>query len=509
MNKFILAFTLVLTPFFSAFYVFADVVEPDSVSPKVTIATQCLHNGGTILSIADGDGFEACRSFFESHHRDGDFATLSSSDTFCEELDSYWSINEYKIEYKSRPYVGSACVNYGVSSNKYKIGGQVLSKSCPPDEYPAFTYSKDTNDDGEIDICYKDNPNLEKCPNGNYEFAISDGSGGSMCVPVKCDAAGTSKHNWVSGSVYNNTGGTYCDGSCAHNVSGGQNDGGYKGNVAISTVATGRVCGQGQPKDQWHVEGGEENCSNIDGLYTCSNGSDPEAEPDPEPEPPIDNEPSKASDGDIPVIEPAKESCSEGDASCEIRNLKEKLESESTEQKKQDIELHNKEVDVQTKNAIKLIDTIKNANDRTADGLKMVTDAVTKGSETGSGGGGGDSDEGVCDVDGNCSTSIETKTEPSEGLTGFWVSEYENGLQGVFDEKLIDIKQTEFYGFLDQFNPSISGGSAPSYNFCFNIGAMGNFGCHDFNIDPRVFPAVRIFILITAGFLCRKILFGG
>jgi hypothetical protein len=94
-------------------------------------------------------------------------------------------------------------------------------------------------------------------------------------------------------------------------------------------------------------------------------------------------------------------------------------------------------------------------------------------------------------------------------LVGYWESEYEDGLQGVFDEQLIDLQATEFYTMLDQFNPTFSSGSAPSYQMCFNLGGMGNFGCHNFNIDSRTFPAIKIFILITAGFLFRKILFGG
>ena len=74
---------------------------------------------------------------------------------------------------------------------------------------------------------------------------------------------------------------------------------------------------------------------------------------------------------------------------------------------------------------------------------------------------------------------------------------------------MIEIEGTEFYSFLGKFNSSVGGGSAAVYDMCFNLGLMGNFGCHNFNIDSRTFPAIKIFMLISCGFLCREIIFGG
>jgi len=105
-------------------------------------------------------------------------------------------------------------------------------------------------------------------------------------------------------------------------------------------------------------------------------------------------------------------------------------------------------------------------------------------------------------------TEVELSDSPTAELEGFWESEYEDGLEGVVTEKTEALKGTSFYGFLDQFKVSASGSSAV-FDMCFNLGSMGNFGCHNFNIDPRTFPAIKIFILISAGFLCRRILFGG
>lgn len=499
MNKLILALALVLTPFFSqvslAYY------EPESVSPKVEVKTfgRCMLWEGSIDDVSE----EECVGFFTTsltapyEDATASFEVISRGD-----FGVMWSI---KISWPTENGTGT----YTHVNKNYIVTTELQSKSCAPDDYPLYIYPKDSDGDGEIDQCFKDNPALDKCSQGHYKYAV-----GGECVPVQCEDAGTQDSIWASGSVYSNTSGTYCDGSCAHTVSGGQNDAGYSGNIAISAVSTGDICGQGT--DTWHNEGAGENCQSVSldsggSFVSCPNGDTEEAEHSTEPT--VNLEPEKVSDEEIPTLTPIEETCATGDPSCEIRNLKETIISKGLEQKEIDLILHNKQLDAQTKTSTKLIDSVTQSTDRNAQGLQMITAAIdnlaTNGISSGGGGGGGDSEDGFCDEEGNCSTAIETKTEPSEGLIGFWESEYENGLQGIMDEKLIDVKGTEFFGFIDQFNPSIGGGAAPSYNMCFNIGGLVNLGCHNFDIDPRTFPAIKIFILVSAGFLCRRILFGG
>lgn len=507
--KFILAFALVLTPFFSM-KINAQNVEPDSVPPKVDV----IYVGSCQQIATSGLSLQACIDAYFSHYNkpyndSGFHYDIENSHSITYESDAYTAIT----------VVGSAKYDDPTPSNPDNIATNSYShnvfwvnelesesRSCAPDDYPNYIYSVDDDGDGLTDRCVKDNPALDKCPSGNYEFKI-----GGECVPVKCEASGSQGSIWASGKTYGSTAkaGTYCDGSCAHTVTGGQNPEGYTGNVAISAIATGDSCGQGT--DFWLNEGDTNECQSVDvgtgtNFMTCPAGN---TETPPE-EPPVDLEPEEYVLQEMEELTPIEETCGTGDPSCEIRNLKQKLETENLEGKKLDIELHNKGIEAQTKTSNEIIKAIAKSADRNSQGFKSVSDAVKGKDATGSGGGGGgDSDEGFCDTEGNCTTSIDTKTEPSEGLEGFWESEYENGLQGVMDEKLIDIQASEFYGFLDQFNPSLGAGSAPSYDMCFNIGALGNFGCHNFNIDPRTFPAIKIFILVTAGFLCRRILFGG
>jgi len=98
--------------------------------------------------------------------------------------------------------------------------------------------------------------------------------------------------------------------------------------------------------------------------------------------------------------------------------------------------------------------------------------------------------------------------EPQTAVIGFYNSVYPLGVEGMFAGKVEEFKETEFYAFLDQFKPTFSG-TAPDMSFCMNFGTHMNLGCFDLVLDPRIWPALKIFILVTAGFTCRKILFGG
>ena len=107
-------------------------------------------------------------------------------------------------------------------------------------------------------------------------------------------------------------------------------------------------------------------------------------------------------------------------------------------------------------------------------------------------------------------TNVPLNQSPTDNATSFYTSQYENGLQGIWDETKIDFENSEFIVFLNTFKEVPGGGAAASSQMCFNLGAMGNFGCGELTpSDSRIWAAIRIFILVTAGFLCRAILFGG
>jgi hypothetical protein len=103
-------------------------------------------------------------------------------------------------------------------------------------------------------------------------------------------------------------------------------------------------------------------------------------------------------------------------------------------------------------------------------------------------------------------TDINSEFNP-DASSSFYESEYEDGFQGVWDEKSALIKQTGFFTFLDQFKLS-SGGSAPDMQICFD--STVNLGCQTLDPDWQLLmPFLKLCIFITTAFVCRRIIFGG
>jgi hypothetical protein len=494
------AFTIMLTPFFYSFS--ADFKAPDIetgfdcafIQSPPTYSVGFFENhsecGAALASAYD--------ALWESH----DDASIRKGSSFDRNEGSYIYISYTKcVDYN---YSTSSCNSWSSDSTEhvgYLNDTPSIVASCPPEEYPNYLFGKDTDGDDNIDSCHLSS--LDSCPLGSYAYQV-----GGECIPVQCEAAGSGGSLWAKGDTYSNNAGTYCDGSCAHTVAGGQNNSGSTGNVAIYGVSTGQSCGQGTDFSMHDGDGSD--CQVLDvgtgtNYLSCSNVAEK-----PEPELPLDLESEEFVLAEMQELIPIQETCPVGDSSCEIRNLKESTFTENAEQKELAVELHNKNIKAQEISTQTLVDTLVNNSTQQTQGLEILNDAIKNLNENGfgSGGGGGYGEEGLCDIDGNCTTTVETKTEPAEGLEGFWVSDYEDGLEGIFEDQLVSLQSSEFYLFLDNFNPSISGGSAPDMSMCFNLGFI-NFGCHSFDIDPRVYPAIRIFILISAAFLCRRILFGG
>lgn len=107
------------------------------------------------------------------------------------------------------------------------------------------------------------------------------------------------------------------------------------------------------------------------------------------------------------------------------------------------------------------------------------------------------------------SNSINQIKAPTDVVSSFWVSDYPAGFNTIFDDAKLKFNESDYVQFLSTFNPNLSSGIAANMEFCFNLGSMGNFGCHSLPVDSSIWSAIRIFILVSAGFLCRRIIFGG
>lgn len=91
-----------------------------------------------------------------------------------------------------------------------------------------------------------------------------------------------------------------------------------------------------------------------------------------------------------------------------------------------------------------------------------------------------------------------------------WIeTSYEEGMKTVWDEHKLAFNSSAMKSYLDGMFPKFggSGGLEPA-QFCFDMGFV-NFGCFTLTIPPYVIAFIRICLLISAGFYCQRLIFGG
>jgi hypothetical protein len=91
-----------------------------------------------------------------------------------------------------------------------------------------------------------------------------------------------------------------------------------------------------------------------------------------------------------------------------------------------------------------------------------------------------------------------------------WISpKYPDGITSIYDDHKEKFKDSAINEYLIGFVPKLNGNAPASWELCFNFDRLANFGCYNAELPPYVIAFVRLIILITAGFLCRALIFGG
>lgn len=326
----------------------------------------------------------------------------------CPDCQGGWS-SEQVSRYQS--------VNY---SNQYERKNWY----CPPEGFPEHKNSVTleplpTDPLAPTFMCAKlKNP---ECPAGHHSRAVSKALGSSECLPKECPQAGMGENlasTPMTGGVPFSGGGMYCNDGCAYSVSADQIS---SDKYAVGT-SQGAACGD-KPYDNKKLadEGETGECSVSTGdvpLLTCPNANPTTPDKDP-----VDNDDSKVPEDETP--EKPKETCAEGDAACNLKNVETEIENSTNKQIDNDNELHNKKIDADTKNtnailnALESIDTSILLQTQQDDRLHAVTvskfnelvDAVNGIETGGSGGGGGGNGSGT---GGDCEGS-PSECVPVEG----------------------------------------------------------------------------------------------
>ncbi len=273
--------------------------------------------------------------------------------------------------------------------------GVVDKASCPPPNAPNYKTPIDLNN---LFYCSQ-LPSEQDCPAGYHSKSVSQQLGSSECLPKECPAAGSGENlssTPMTGGVPFNGGGMYCNDGCAYTVNTSQIS---SPKYAVGT-SQGAACGD-KPYDNKKLadEGDTGNCTTATNgdvtLLSCPDANPTTPEPDPH-----NNDESKVNEDDTP--EKPKETCAEGDTSCNLKNVETEIENSINRQIDNDNKLHNKKIDADTKNAkafLNVMDSIDTAillqtsqDERlhavTVGKFNELIDAVN-GIETGGGGGGG------------------------------------------------------------------------------------------------------------------------
>jgi len=475
MNKLIMAFSLLITPFFLHGSIFEDgsVIFKSPKSEAVKLYN-CLNyqDTGTITTIAEhGDcvgqltaGFEARLAAIEASNNHRNYSGSIVID------DIYASFN-YTFDYVKCYSDGSCEVT---AQRAGQLAGSFISflrddltQKCPPDDAPTFT---GTYGSGETIKCYDPAQvsNVDTCnANSGSEFLDIPVTSGSGCFTQtdgsSCKYDAVTSDSGVQFYAMDLEGDCYSENTLP-DLNGMEGQPSPTPNETPSNEndtckewgGTGLVCPE-QKADVCDDNGTcPESCGTVNGVFVCIDNDidgddipdylDPDVDGDGIPN--GDDLDSNGDGKDDPIDNTGQGNGSGGGTTVEI-------------------------------DMGPVVAELKELNKTTDDLKKSLTE-----------------------------TDVVRQTEPSPDLVGFYESVYDDGVEGMFESKVDDFKATEFYTFLDQFKPRF-GGSPPPMQFCFNFGTYMNLGCFSLVLDPRIFPAMKIFILVTAGFTCRKILFGG
>lgn len=393
-------------------------------------------------------------------------------------------------------------------------------KICPPSYAPDYTRGPmpESSENPSHQVCFPKHP---ICPLGYHKYSIEPYG----CVPIQCPEKGQGVDDITThGKLPFGQSGTFCDGTCSYSVDAGSSS--YDGAQWASGVSNGAVCGNGKFVDNANFtpEDKEGDCtthtlSNGLTFQDCSAVSTPDEGGEDSVDPGTDSTDNQVDESEVDSPFEGMDCGTVNDKEvCVGKNIVDAIQDQNDKLKKDAAERHNKLVDqqkeisdyVESKNKHRELARADDAK-QMINGLKAVQEAIVAGG-TGAGGGGSSNAGVISAIDGLGKdigeTDVETDGTPSDGIESFYEPEYPNGFEDVWNKNKMAFDSSAPVTYIKQWEVSV-GGSAPDMNMCFDLGPMANFGCKTFEIDPRVFPFLRIIILISTAFLCRALVMGG
>jgi hypothetical protein len=473
MKKLILAFTLGFTPFLSlAFNNLFDNPNLQFGSPKgqETTSFDCQVSYNGIHTVLNGSSSGVPTQQYMLQHCQGaveSWLTANASLPYgCPVTRTEWSDDKtIKLFHNGSLYCNAATESFLIFTTQLTPPITESLLKCPPDSNPEQTYQRDSSGDGNPDQCFDPNDLdlLDDCnaSSGNeiLDVAVSSPKGcfeqedGSICAYTAVTTM--SGHEYyamdLEGSCYQEDV-TSLNGSPDGLIS--EVPTASEGDFACVDNSGLFTCSESESVYA-DLEGiPDEGCGTVGGAFACVSGDiDGDTIPD-YLDPDVDGD-GVRNDDDIDA---------DGDGKDDVIKRDSNQSSAAVV-----VNVDVSDIEINLEPVVKELVEIK--------------DLLSK-------------------------STVEQIQAPTQETASFYESEYEDGVQGIWEEFSTGIQQTEMNTFLETFKNVPSGGTLDN-SMCFDLGSMGNYGCGSLSANPMVWGAIRIFILVTAGFLCRRIVFGG
>lgn len=104
---------------------------------------------------------------------------------------------------------------------------------------------------------------------------------------------------------------------------------------------------------------------------------------------------------------------------------------------------------------------------------------------------------------------VEVTDKPLPDQPNLYEPKYPDGITGVWNSKLQEIKATPLFNLAPSLLPTVSGGSCPSWKVDLSIDGWTNAGLQDVSPPCWVWDVAKLVIIASALLLARRLIFGG
>lgn len=104
---------------------------------------------------------------------------------------------------------------------------------------------------------------------------------------------------------------------------------------------------------------------------------------------------------------------------------------------------------------------------------------------------------------------VEVTDKPLPDQPKLYEPKYPDGITGVWNSKMQEIKATPLFSLAPSLLPTVSGGSCPSWKVDLSIDGWTNAGLQDVSPPCWVWDVAKLVIIASALLLARRLIFGG